>query len=121
MRTTRRQFIRGASALGAVTALKGSAFAQGLAPKPLDILVLGGTGFITHLATVWPEHDISVWQLLQAGDYRAAQQKIMKYMPLMFMVFLYNFSAGLTLYWTVSNLLSILQQWMIARQLEAAS
>jgi YidC/Oxa1 family membrane protein insertase len=38
-----------------------------------------------------------------------AQQKIMKYMPLMFMVFLYNFSAGLTLYWTVSNLLSILQ------------
>ncbi len=37
------------------------------------------------------------------------QQKIMKYMPLMFMVFLYNFSAGLTLYWTVQNLLSILQ------------
>jgi len=37
------------------------------------------------------------------------QQKMMKYMPLMFMVFLYNFSAGLTLYWTVQNLLSILQ------------
>ncbi len=37
------------------------------------------------------------------------QQKIMKYMPLMFMVFLYNFSAGLTLYWTVQNLLTIVQ------------
>ena len=37
------------------------------------------------------------------------QQKIMKYMPLMFMVFLYNFSAGLTLYWTVQNLLTIAQ------------
>lgn len=37
------------------------------------------------------------------------QQKMLKYMPLMFMVFLYNFSAGLTLYWTVSNLLSIAQ------------
>ncbi len=37
------------------------------------------------------------------------QQKIMKYMPLMFVVFLYNFSAGLALYWTVSNLLSIAQ------------
>ncbi|MBI2949557.1 MAG: membrane protein insertase YidC [Verrucomicrobia bacterium] len=37
------------------------------------------------------------------------QQSIMKYMPLMFMVFLYNFSAGLTLYWTVQNLLTILQ------------
>jgi YidC/Oxa1 family membrane protein insertase len=33
----------------------------------------------------------------------------MKYMPLMFIVILYNFSAGLTLYWTVQNMLSILQ------------
>ncbi|MCD6051562.1 MAG: rane protein insertase, YidC/Oxa1 family [Verrucomicrobia bacterium] len=40
------------------------------------------------------------------------QQKIMKYMPLMFLVFLYNFSAGLTLYWTVNNLLTILQTKM---------
>jgi YidC/Oxa1 family membrane protein insertase len=30
-------------------------------------------------------------------------------MPLMFIVSLYNFSAGLTLYWTVQNMLSILQ------------
>lgn len=37
------------------------------------------------------------------------QQKIMKYMPLMFAVMLYNFSAGLTLYWTVQNLLTIAQ------------
>jgi len=37
------------------------------------------------------------------------QQKMMKYLPLMFLVFLYNFSAGLTLYWTVQNLLSIVQ------------
>jgi YidC/Oxa1 family membrane protein insertase len=38
-----------------------------------------------------------------------AQQAIMKYMPLMFMVFLYNQPSGLTLYWTVQNLLTILQ------------
>ena len=38
-----------------------------------------------------------------------AQQKIMKYMPLMFLVFLYNQPAGLTLYWTVQNLLTIVQ------------
>ena len=38
-----------------------------------------------------------------------AQQKIMRYMPLMFMVFLYNMSSGLTLYWSVSNVLSIIQ------------
>jgi len=37
------------------------------------------------------------------------QQKIMQYMPLMFVFILYNFSSGLALYWTVQNLLSILQ------------
>jgi YidC/Oxa1 family membrane protein insertase len=37
------------------------------------------------------------------------QQKLMRYMPLMFLAFLYNYSAGLTLYWTVQNLLTILQ------------
>jgi len=40
------------------------------------------------------------------------QQKLMKYMPLMFMVFLYNYSAALTLYWTTNNLLTILQTKM---------
>jgi YidC/Oxa1 family membrane protein insertase len=38
-----------------------------------------------------------------------SQQKIMRYMPLMFMFILYKMSAGLTLYWTVNNLLTIAQ------------
>ncbi len=38
-----------------------------------------------------------------------AQQKIMKYMPLMILIFLYKMPAGLTLYWIVQNLLTILQ------------
>ena len=42
-----------------------------------------------------------------------AQAKMMRYMPLMFLVFLYNYSAGLTLYWTVQNLLSIVQTKLI--------
>ena len=37
------------------------------------------------------------------------QQKIMKFLPLMIIVFLYNFSSGLALYWTINNMLSILQ------------
>jgi YidC/Oxa1 family membrane protein insertase len=40
------------------------------------------------------------------------QQKIMRYMPLMFLAFLYNYSSGLTLYWTVQNLLTILQTYL---------
>ena len=46
MKTSRRNFIRSASAAGVLAALPGSVFAQGTAPKPLDILILGGTGFI---------------------------------------------------------------------------
>ncbi len=38
-----------------------------------------------------------------------AQQKMMRYMPLMFILFFYKTSAGLTLYWAVQNLLTIVQ------------
>lgn len=42
-----------------------------------------------------------------------AQQKIFKFLPFIFLIFLYNFSSGLVLYWTVQNLLTILQQKII--------
>ena len=41
------------------------------------------------------------------------QQKVMQFTPFLFSFLLYNFSAGLTLYWTLSNLLSIVQQLMV--------
>ena len=50
-----------------------------------------------------------------------AQQKIMKYMPLMMVVFLYNFSAGLALYWTVQNLLTIAQMKLTKTNPDAAA
>jgi YidC/Oxa1 family membrane protein insertase len=37
------------------------------------------------------------------------QAKMMRYLPLIMLVFLYTYSSGLTLYWTVNNLLTILQ------------
>ncbi len=40
------------------------------------------------------------------------QQKIMRYMPLMFIAMFYRMPSGLTLYWTVQNLLGILQTRM---------
>jgi 2'-hydroxyisoflavone reductase len=46
MRTSRRNFVRSASAIGALAALPGSVLAQTTSGKPLDILILGGTGFI---------------------------------------------------------------------------
>jgi YidC/Oxa1 family membrane protein insertase len=46
------------------------------------------------------------------------QQKIMMAMPIMLTVFFAFFPAGLVLYWLVSNILGIAQQWYITRKLE---
>lgn len=43
------------------------------------------------------------------------QQKIFKFLPFIFLIFLYNFSSGLVLYWTVQNILTIVQQKMTNR------
>lgn len=43
------------------------------------------------------------------------QAKIMMFMPLAFSVMFFFFPSGLVLYWVVNNILSIAQQWQIAR------
>ena len=48
------------------------------------------------------------------------QAKIMQWMPVVFTVFFLFFPAGLVLYWVVNNTLSIVQQWIITRNLEKA-
>jgi YidC/Oxa1 family membrane protein insertase len=47
------------------------------------------------------------------------QAKVMMFMPIMFTVMFLWFPAGLVLYWTVNNILSIAQQWQITRLVEA--
>jgi YidC/Oxa1 family membrane protein insertase len=44
------------------------------------------------------------------------QMKMMQWMPLFFIFLLYNFASALALYWTVSNLVSILQTYLNLRQ-----
>ncbi len=46
------------------------------------------------------------------------QQKVMQFMPIIFTFFFLWFPAGLVLYWLVSNLVTLLQQWMIFRALD---
>ena len=45
-----------------------------------------------------------------------AQKKMMAFMPVIMLLFLFDLPSGLTLYWTVSNLFSILQLWLQKRR-----
>jgi len=47
------------------------------------------------------------------------QAKIFQYMPIFFTFLLASFPAGLVIYWTWNNLLSILQQWWITRDMRS--
>ena len=47
------------------------------------------------------------------------QAKIMKMLPIVFTFFFLWFPAGLTLYWVINNILSIAQQYVINKQIEA--
>ena len=55
----------------------------------------------------------------QSGD--AQQQKMMMFMPLMMLMFFYKLAAGLTLYYTLQTLLSVLQQWWSLRRTPPAT
>ena len=46
------------------------------------------------------------------------QAKVMMIMPFAFSIFFFFFPAGLVLYWVVSNVLSIAQQWYITSHME---
>ncbi len=49
------------------------------------------------------------------------QAKIMQFLPVVFTFMFINFASGLVLYWFVNNLLSILQQQLINRQVKATA
>lgn len=54
-----------------------------------------------------------VWQMAispKSGD--AMQQRMMMFMPIIFLVFCYNYASGLALYWTTQNLFSIVQLYL---------
>jgi len=46
------------------------------------------------------------------------QEKIMKYLPLIFTFFFFTFPSGLVLYWFINNLFSILQQFIVNQQFQ---
>lgn len=60
-------------------------------------------------------------QKLNPSPLDPIQQRIMMILPIVFTVFFAFFPAGLVLYWVVNNILSIAQQWVITRRIEAGA
>ena len=58
-----------------------------------------------------------IWQMAispKSGD--PSQQRIMYFMPVIFLVFCYNYASGLALYWTTQNIFSIVQLYWTRNQ-----
>ncbi|HUA64246.1 MAG TPA: membrane protein insertase YidC [Alphaproteobacteria bacterium] len=72
---------------------------QGLPFNLLPVLMVSVLIWQAHLQPLSPGMDPS-------------QQKMMRYMPLIFLLILYNYSAGMALYMTVSTGMGILQTWL---------
>ena len=60
-----------------------------------------------------------VQQKLNPAPPDPIQQRIFMLLPIIFTFVLAGFPAGLVIYWTVNNLLSLTQQWIITRRVEA--
>ena len=50
-----------------------------------------------------------------AGD-KSQQRMMMVFMPIMMLVMFYNFASALSLYWTLSQVMSIAQMWWIRKK-----
>ena len=69
---------------------------DGLPFNPLPLLMVGAMVWQAHLQPASPGMD-------------ASQQRMMRFIPLMFLLFFYNYSSGMALYMMVSTLAGILQ------------
>jgi YidC/Oxa1 family membrane protein insertase len=60
-----------------------------------------------------------IQQRLNPAPMDPIQAKVMMALPIVFTVFFAFFPSGLVLYWVVNNTLSIAQQWVITKRVEA--
>ena len=83
----------------------------------------------THIA---PFLHLSAWTLIMGSTMYMQQQlnppppdpmqaRLFKFMPLIFMFMMGRFPAGLLIYWSWNNTLTICQQWLIMRQTRIGS
>jgi len=91
-------------------------------PDPTNIFTLFGLidwtpPHLLHLG-IWPlAMGISMWllQKMSPAPPDPTQAKIMQFLPVVFTFMLAKFAAGLVIYWTFSNVLSMLQQYILLK------
>jgi len=99
------------------------------APDPLGILTIFGLiswdvpGFLSiiNIGILPIIMGLTMWlqQKLNPAPADPTQAKIFALLPFVFTFVLAGFAAGLVLYWSVNNILSIAQQWFIQRKILA--
>lgn len=77
-------------------------------PDKLFMIPFNGTEYPLNILPLIMGITMFVQQKMSSAD--PQQQKMMMFMPIIFTFILYNLPSGLVLYWTLSNLLSIIQQ-----------
>ena len=85
---------------------------------PFDPTTLPGIGSMLHLGA-WPllmGFTMFFQQKLNPPPPDPVQAKMFQFMPIIFTFMLASFPAGLVIYWSWNNLLTICQQWLIMRQ-----
>jgi YidC/Oxa1 family membrane protein insertase len=93
----------------------------GLAPfDPGSVALVGGVlGGPLHIG-LWPlAYVVTMWLSMSMSPQTGmdpAQQKIMQFMPLIFMFSISQVAVGLVIYWSWSNVLTIAQQYVIMRR-----
>ncbi|HUB15383.1 MAG TPA: membrane protein insertase YidC, partial [Acetobacteraceae bacterium] len=82
-------------------------------------------------ARITPYLHLGLWPLIMGGTMYMQQKlnppppdpvqaRLFQFMPLLFMFMMGNFPAGLVIYWSWNNLLSVGQQWLIMRRTRLA-
>ncbi|MEO5719495.1 MAG: membrane protein insertase YidC [Chthoniobacterales bacterium] len=95
--------------------------------QPDTLFTIPGLGWIPILGNPATGLPVNILPLIMAGTSfwmmrvtpksgDATQQKVMMFMPLIFVVFCYNFAAALALYYTTQNLFTILQLYQNRNQ-----
>ncbi len=89
---------------------------------PFDPTIIPGLGYYLHIG-LWPlimGGTMYLQQKLNPPPPDPVQARLFQFMPVLFTFMLARFPAGLVIYWTWNNLLSVGQQWLIMRRTRLA-